>query len=203
MSQSRGLLLLTIALQTLPTTTHIKNSQCTQGWNPQCLLYERLELSKPQFFSTSYTSRPAKLEKNEHLTSKTDISPWEAFWVPVFWFWTQNSDGPAVGNSCMTGIYFWGSKTVKKRIPEDFFFSCVFRRNFSQECGFGGGLRNSCFLPLSQDFFAGLLRNRNSCIYFVFLWIPPDSSGFLFPPNAVLLWPATKVGFLLSKYWLK
>jgi hypothetical protein len=36
-----------------------------------------------------------------------------------------------------------------------------------------------------------------------FLWIPQDSSGFLFPPNAVLLWPATKVGFLLSKYQIK
>jgi len=33
--------------------------------------------------------------------------------------------------------------------------------------------------------------------------IPPDSAGFLFPPNAALLWPATKVGFLLTKYQLK
>jgi hypothetical protein len=36
------------------------------------------------------------------------------------------------------------------------FFPCVFRRNFSQERGFGGGCRNSCFLPLSQEFFAGI-----------------------------------------------
>jgi hypothetical protein len=115
---------------------------------------------------------------------------------------------------------FLGHKNSKKRIPEDFFFSCVFRRIFSQERGFGGCLRNSCFLPLSQDFFAGIpagqefLRlQRIPPDSFGFLWIPPnssgflrippDSSGFLFPPNAVLLWPATKVGFLLSKYRLK
>jgi hypothetical protein len=100
----------------------------------------------------------------------------------------------------LTGIYFGGSKTVKKRFPEDFFFSYVFRGNFSQERGFGGGLRNSCFLLLSQEFFAGIPADRNSCIYNGFLWIPPDSSGFLFPQNTVWLWPAIKVGFLLSKY---
>jgi hypothetical protein len=76
-------------------------------------------------------------------------------------------------------------------------FSCVFRRNFSQERGFGGGLRNSCFLPLSLEFFAGIPTGQE----FLHLQrIPPDSSGFLFPPNAVWLWPATKAGFLLSKY---
>jgi hypothetical protein len=107
-----------------------------------------------------------------------------------------------------------------KRIPEDFFFSCVFRRNFSQERGFGGGLRNSCFLPLSQEFFAGIPAGQEFLhLQWIppdssgflripldspgFLRIPPDSSGFLFPPNAVWLWLATKVGFLLSKYQLK
>ncbi len=96
---------------------------------------------------------------------------------------------------------FWGLKNKKNRIPEDFFFSCVFRRNFSPERGFGGGRRNYCFLPLSQKISQEFLWDRNSCIYsgFLrippdssgFLMIPPDSSGFLFPPNAVLLWPAT------------
>jgi hypothetical protein len=33
----------------------------------------------------------------------------------------------------LSGIYFFNQKTVPARIPEDFFFSCVFRRNFSQE----------------------------------------------------------------------
>jgi hypothetical protein len=51
----------------------------------------------------------------------------------------------------------------------------------------------------SQEF----LQDRNSCIYNEFLKIPPDSYGFLFLPNTVWLWPATKVGFLLSKYQLK
>ena len=41
-----------------------------------------------------------------------------------------------------------------------------------------------------------------------FLWagIPvftPDSSGFLFPPSAVWLRPATKEGSLVSKIWTK
>jgi hypothetical protein len=55
------------------------------------------------------------------------------------------------------------------------FFSCVFRRNFSQERGFGGGRRNSCFLPLSQEFFAGIPAGQE----FLYLTqIPPDSSGF-------------------------
>jgi hypothetical protein len=53
-----------------------------------------------------------------------------------------------------------------------------------------------CHRNFSQEF----LWDRNSCIYSGFLRIPPDSTGFLFLPNAVWLWPATKVGFLLSKY---
>jgi hypothetical protein len=95
----------------------------------------------------------------------------------------------------LTGIHFWGSKTVKKGIPEDFFFPYVFRRNFSQERGFGGGLRNSCFLPLSQEIFVGIPAGQE---FLRLQWIPSDSSGFLFLLNAVWLWPATKVGFLLS-----
>ncbi len=59
------------------------------------------------------------------------------------------------------------------------YFSCVFRRNFSQECGFGGGRRNSCFLPLSQDFFSGIPVGQE---FLYLLRIPPDSSGFLWIP---------------------
>jgi hypothetical protein len=66
-------------------------------------------------------------------------------------------------------------KTVPARIPEDFFFSCVFRRNFSQERGFGGGHKNSCFLPLSQDFFEEIPLGLE---FLYLLQIPPDSSGF-------------------------
>jgi hypothetical protein len=110
----------------------------------------------------------------------------------------------------LTKIYFWGSKTVKKGFLRISFFSCVFQRNFSQEPSFGGGLRNSCFSLLSQEFFAGIPGGQEFLHLQQipldssgFLWIPPDSSGFLFLPNAFLLWPATKVGFLLSKYRLK
>ena len=59
------------------------------------------------------------------------------------------------------------------------FFSCVFRRNFSQERGFGGGRRNSCFLLLSQDFFAGISVGQT---FLYLLRIPLDSSGFLWIP---------------------
>ncbi len=36
-----------------------------------------------------------------------------------------------VAYSCLTGIYFWGSKTEKTGFLRISFFSCVFRRNFS------------------------------------------------------------------------
>jgi hypothetical protein len=105
----------------------------------------------------------------------------------------------------LTGIYIWGSKTVIKRIPEDFFpvFSGgIFHRNVVLE-GVSG-------IPVFYRFHRILCRN--SCgtgipVFTLdssgFLRIPLDSSGFLFPPNSVLLLPATKVGFLLSKYQLK
>jgi hypothetical protein len=112
----------------------------------------------------------------------------------------------------LTGIYFWGSKTVKKRIPEDFFFSVfsrgIFHRNMVLERVSGIPV----FCHFHEIFLQEFLRDRNSCGTGIpastmdssrFLRIPLDSSGFLFPPNAVLLWPATKVGFLLSKYQLK
>ena len=44
---------------------------------------------------------------------------------------------------------------------------------------------------------------RNSCIYSGFRRIPEDSGGFLVPPKAVWLRPATKEGSLLSKIWTK
>jgi hypothetical protein len=81
-------------------------------------------------------------------------------------------------------------KTVPARIPEDFFFLC-----FPEEFFTG-----TWFWRWSQEFlffapFTGIFR-RNSCgtgipvftpDFSGFLRIPPDSSGFLFPPNAVWL----------------
>jgi hypothetical protein len=107
----------------------------------------------------------------------------------------------------LTGIYFGGSKTVKKRIPEDFFYFLCFPEEFFTGTWFWRGSQEFLFFAAFTGVFC-----RNSCGTGIpafttdssgFLWIPLDSSGFLFPPNAVLLWPATKVGFLLSKYQLK
>jgi hypothetical protein len=86
-------------------------------------------------------------------------------------------------------------KTVPDRIPEDFFFSFVFQRNFSQERGFGGVAGIPVFLLL-QEFLQEFLRDRNSCIYSGFLQIPD-------PANCCLARPATKEGSLVSKIWTK
>jgi hypothetical protein len=100
-------------------------------------------------------------------------------------------------------LFFGPKKPFLPGFPRISFVSCVFRRNFSQEHGFGGGHRNSCFLPLSQDFIAGIPVGQE----FLYLpWIPPDSSGFLripVPTKTIWLWPATKEGSLLSKIWTK
>jgi hypothetical protein len=95
-------------------------------------------------------------------------------------------------------------KPVPARIPEDFCFFLCFPEEFSTGTWFlevVPGIPVFCCFHgnFSQEF----LWDRNSCIYSGFLLIPPDSSGFLFLPNAVLLWPATKVRFLISKYQLK
>jgi hypothetical protein len=105
-----------------------------------------------------------------------------------------------------SGINFLDKKNVPARIPEDSFFSCVFRRNFSQELGFGEVAGIPVFFSLSQEFFAGIPVGRNSCgqefLYLSrnppdsggfrripedsggFRRIPEDSGGFLFPPKA-------------------
>ena len=71
-----------------------------------------------------------------------------------------------------SGIYFWTQKSIPDRIPEDFFFSCVLLRNFSQERGFGGGRSNSCFFPILQEFFTGIPVGQE---FLYLLRIPQDS----------------------------
>ncbi len=82
--------------------------------------------------------------------------------------------------SCFQEFIFWTQKTVSARIPEDFFFSCIFRRNFSQERGFG----EVAGIPVFTVF-TGIFR-RNSCGtgFLYLLRNPPDSGGFLLPPKA-------------------
>ena len=84
--------------------------------------------------------------------------------------------------------FFGPPKPVPARIPEDSFFSCFFffRRNFFTGTWFWRGLENSCFQPLSQEFFPGipagqkfLYLHRIPLDSSGFLRIPPDSSGFL------------------------
>jgi hypothetical protein len=109
-----------------------------------------------------------------------------------------------VGYSCLTGIYFGGSKTEKNRIPEDFFFFlCVSGGIFHRNVVLEGVAKIQVLGRYHRIFLQEFLRDRNSWIYSGFLRIPPDSSGFLFPPKAVWLRPATKEGSLLSKIWTK
>jgi hypothetical protein len=100
----------------------------------------------------------------------------------------------------LTGIYFGGSKTVKERIPEEFFFFLCFPDDFFTGTWFWRGSQEFLFFAAFTGFFAGIPAGQE---FLHLQQIPPNSSGFLFPPNAVLLWPATKVGFLLGKYCLK
>jgi len=60
------------------------------------------------------------------------------------------------------------------------------------------------FLCFPEEFFTGtwFWRGHRNSVFFRSR-IPPDSSGFLFPPKAVWLRPATKEGSLLSKIWTK
>jgi hypothetical protein len=88
-----------------------------------------------------------------------------------------------------SGIYFWTKKPVPARIPEDFFFFLCFTEDFFTGMWFWRGSQE--FLIVAAV--TGIFR-RNSCGTGI-PRIPPDSAGFLFLPNAVWLWPATKVGF--------
>jgi hypothetical protein len=90
----------------------------------------------------------------------------------------------------LTGIYFWGSKTVKKRIPEDFFFSCVSEGIFHWNVVWRGSQEFLFFTAFTGIF---CMNSYGTGIPAFttdssgFFRIPPDSSGFLFPPNAVRL----------------
>ena len=104
--------------------------------------------------------------------------------------------------------FFGPPKPVPARIPEDifllFFFFFFFSGGISsQERGFGGVLKIPVFSRFHRNSLQEFLRDQNSCICTGFLRIPPDSSGFLFPPKAVWLRPVTKEGSLLSNSWTK
>ena len=72
-------------------------------------------------------------------------------------------------------LIFWTQKSVPDRIPENFFFSCVFLRIFSEERGFGEVAGIPVFFRFYRNFSQEFLWDRNSCIYSGFLRIPEDS----------------------------
>jgi len=93
-------------------------------------------------------------------------------------------------------LFFGSKKPFLTGFLRISFFSCVFRRNFSQECVFGGVTG----IPVFFRFYRIFLQE------FLGAGIPiftQDSGGFLFPPKAVWLRPATKEVTLLSKIWTK
>ncbi len=99
---------------------------------------------------------------------------------------------------------FLGLKNSTKKDSGGFPFFPVFSGGiFHRNVVLEGVSGIPVFCHFHRNFLREFLRDRNSCVYSGFLRIPPNTFGFLFPPNAVLLWPATKVGFLLSKYRLK
>jgi hypothetical protein len=74
---------------------------------------------------------------------------------------------------------FWGLQNRKKGFLRIFFFPVfsggIFHRNLVLEGVSGIPVFCRFHRNRSQEF----LWDRNSCIYNGFLWIPPDSSGFL------------------------
>jgi hypothetical protein len=77
-----------------------------------------------------------------------------------------------------TTLYFWGSKTLKKWIPEDFFFFLYFPEEFFTGTWFWRGSLEFLFFTAFTGIFC-----RNSCGKGIpasrLQRIPPDSSGFL------------------------
>ena len=99
-----------------------------------------------------------------------------------------------VAYSCLTGIYFLGSKTVKKRIPEDFFFFMCFPEDFFPGMWFWRGSQDFLFFAA----FTGIFH-RNSCGTGIPAFTT-DSSGFLqIPPDSCSCQKLSGVGQRLKK----
>jgi hypothetical protein len=72
-------------------------------------------------------------------------------------------------------LFFGSKKPFLTGFLRISFFSCVFRRNFSQERGFGEVAGIPVFSRFYRNFSQEFLWDRNSCIYSGFLRIPEDS----------------------------
>jgi hypothetical protein len=75
-----------------------------------------------------------------------------------------------------------GIKNSKKRIPEEFFLSCVSGGIFHKNVVLEGVSGIPVFCRFHRNFSQEFPPDRNSCIYNGFHWIPMDSSGFLLIP---------------------
>jgi hypothetical protein len=98
----------------------------------------------------------------------------------------------------LTGIFLGGSKTEKKQDSRGFLFPVFSGELFCRNVVLEGVTGIHVFVCCHRIFLLEFLRDRNLYLH----RIPPDSSGFLFPPEAVWLRPATKEG-LFSKIWTK
>ena len=91
-----------------------------------------------------------------------------------------------------------GPKTVPDRIPEDFYFSCVFWWNFSLEHGFGGVAGIPVFFLLLQEFFAEIPAGQE---FLYLLRIPRESGGFLqIPVPSIAVWLGQRLKKALCYY---
>ncbi len=140
-----------------------------------------------------------------HAAGRAKGSPW--YGRDICWFsnvgWQPQYCTTRLVIPVFRNLFFGPKKPFLTGFLRISFFSCVFWRNFSQERGFGGGRRNSCFFSFLQVFFAGIPVGQE------FLYLPrnpPYSGGFRripVPAKSCWLWPATEEGTLLSKIWTK
>jgi hypothetical protein len=91
----------------------------------------RKNLCHPLYPQTRFLSLLWSMPTNKEMLDATTYPDPEPFYMPIH---TRTRLVIPV----LTGIFFGAQKQKKNRIPEDFFFFCVFRRIFSQERHFVG-----------------------------------------------------------------
>jgi hypothetical protein len=92
----------------------------------------------------------------------------------------------------LTGIFFRAQKQ-KNRIPEDFFFYCVFRRNFSQERHFEGVAVLPVFCRYHRNFSQEFLWDYCGTGFLYLVRIPVFSPDSCSCQNVFWLLPANKI----------
>jgi hypothetical protein len=100
-------------------------------------------------------------------------------------------------------LFFGSKKPFLTGFLRISFFSAFSGGFFHRNVVFERSQEIRFFFSILQEFFTGIPVGRNSSICSGFLRIPPDSSGFLFPPKAVWHRPVTKEGSMSSTMWTK